>query len=172
MAKKPQAKPELATVKSAVKAEAAPAAAQPFVGAFEQGRAAFENMFGSTKAQFENLTAQFGSFRDVPPRAVEAFATGATAAVKGAELIGMEALAFSKARAEGSIAMARKLAEIRSVPAAFELQTSYARAETQAYVDYARKLGELTQALVKDSLAPVTAEVRAVTGSMTQRKAA
>jgi hypothetical protein len=170
MAKKPQAKPQLAAVNT--DEEVSSAVAAPLAGMFEQGRATVENLIGATRNQYESLSARVGSLRDLPPRAVEAVATGASAAVRGAEAIGVEVLSFSKARAEGGIAQARKLVEVRSLPAAYELQSSYVRSEAQAYVDYARKLVELSQALVTESVAPVAAEVRAVAATLTNREAA
>ena len=92
---------------------------------------------------------------------LEAVVASATAATKGAETLGSQALAFSKASVEANMAAARSLTSARSVQEAVELQTSWAKSALETYLSELNKASETVAASVKESLTPLNARVTA-----------
>jgi phasin family protein len=92
---------------------------------------------------------------------LEALVASATAATKGAETLGSQAIAFSKASIEANMAAARSLTSARSVQEAVELQTSWAKSALESYLSELNKASETVAASVKESLTPLNARVTA-----------
>ncbi len=74
-----------------------------------------------------------------------------TAATKGAEALGAQAMAFSKAVFENQVAAAKSLAGAKSVQEAVELQTAFAKSALEAYMAQFGAMSETVSASVKDS---------------------
>ena len=92
---------------------------------------------------------------------LEAFVASATAATKGAETLGSQAIAFSKKTLEDNVAAAKSLTSARSVQEAVELQTSWAKSALETYLAELNKASETVAASVKESLTPLNARVTA-----------
>ena len=92
---------------------------------------------------------------------LEAVVASATAATKGAEALGSQAIAFSKKALEDNIAAARSLSGARSVQEAVELQTSWAKSALETYLSEVNKASETVAASVKETLTPLNARVTA-----------
>ncbi len=92
---------------------------------------------------------------------LEAFVASATAATKGAETLGSQAIAFSKKTLEDNVAAAKSLTSARSVQEAVELQTSWAKSALETYLSELNKASETVAASVKESLTPLNARVTA-----------
>ncbi len=92
---------------------------------------------------------------------LEAFVASATAATKGAETLGSQAIAFSKKALEDNVAAAKSLTSARSVQEAVELQTSWAKSALETYLSELNKASETVAASVKESLTPLNARVTA-----------
>lgn len=92
---------------------------------------------------------------------LEAVVECATAAQKGAEALGQHGLAYSKKSWEDGVAAAQKLSQARSVQELVELQTSYAKASTEAWLGAFSKSAELYTASVKDAFKPINERVTA-----------
>ena len=90
---------------------------------------------------------------------LEAVVASVTAAAKGAETVGAQAMAFSKKAFDEQVAAARSLASAKSVQEVVELQTSLARTFLENYMAEVGKLTETVSSSVKDSMKPLNARV-------------
>ena len=70
---------------------------------------------------------------------------------KGMQAIAAEAADYSKKSFEEGIAHFERLSSVRSLEAAFELQTSFVRNAYESYVAEATKIGEMYSDLAKDA---------------------
>lgn len=143
-----------------------------FADFFAQGRTALESALGTSRERFESAMKNASALTDLPPRAFQAVVAGSTAAVKGVEQINAEALAFGRARLDNGVDAAKKLAVAKSLQDAIALQTAYAQDEFKAFASYAKQIGSMSRKAAEDSVAPVTAEIKAMAESLTGKKAA
>lgn len=90
---------------------------------------------------------------------LEAVVASVTAAAKGAETVGAQAVAFSKKAFDEQVAAARSLATAKSVQEVVELQTGFARSFLESYISEFGKLTETVSSSVKDSLKPLNERV-------------
>lgn len=93
---------------------------------------------------------------------LEALVASVTAATKGAEALGAQAMAFSKQSVEEQVAAAKQLATAKSVQEAVELQTAFAKSALEAYMAQVGKMTEVVSASVTESLKPLNERVTAV----------
>ena len=92
---------------------------------------------------------------------LEAVIASVTAAAKGAEALGAETIAYSKAAMENQVAAAKSLSGAKSVQEVVELQTSFAKSALEAYIAQMSKASEIVSASMKDSLKPLNERVTA-----------
>jgi len=92
---------------------------------------------------------------------LEALIASVTAATKGAETLGAQAMAFSKKSVEDQVAAAKSLAGAKSIQEVVELQTAYAKSALEAYMAEVGKMSETVAASVKDSMKPINERVTA-----------
>lgn len=92
---------------------------------------------------------------------LEAVVASVTAATKGAEALGAQAMAFSKKSVEDQVAAAKTLASAKSVQEAIELQTAFAKTAMEAYLAEVGKWTETVSASVKESVQPLNERVTA-----------
>jgi phasin family protein len=85
-----------------------------------------------------------------------------TAATKGAEALGAQAMSFSKASFENQVAAAKSLAAAKSVQEVVELQTAFAKSALESYMAAFGSMSEAASASVKDSLKPLNERVSAM----------
>jgi phasin family protein len=97
---------------------------------------------------------------------LEAVIASVTAATKGAETLGAQAMAYSKSSFEGQVAAAKSLAGAKSIQEVVELQTAYAKSALETYMAEVGKMSETVAASVKDSLKPLNERVTAVVEKM------
>ena len=90
---------------------------------------------------------------------LEAMIASVTAATKGAETLGAQAMAYSKSSIEGQVAAAKSLAGAKSIQEVVELQTAYAKSALETYMAEVGKMSETVAASVKDSLKPLNERV-------------
>ena len=93
---------------------------------------------------------------------LEAVVASVTAATKGAESLGSQAIAFSKKSVEDQVAAAKTLAGAKSVQEAVELQTTFAKSALEAYLANLNAMSETVTASVKDVFKPINARAAAV----------
>ncbi len=87
-------------------------------------------------------------------------ATAATATLqKGIQQVATEASAFSKKHFETSAAAVEKLLGAKTLDAALQIQTDYAKSAYEAFMAQATKFGEMYSGFAKDAFKPVEAAV-------------
>jgi phasin family protein len=97
---------------------------------------------------------------------MEAVIASVTAAAKGAEALGSETVAFSKAAVERQTAAVQSLTGVRSVQDLIEVQTDLAKTHMEAYVAQMGKTTELMTALFRDAYQPFSARMTAAVESL------
>lgn len=131
---------------------AAKTAAETFA---TSGAAAFKDSIEKSIAALTDLNAH-------SKKNLEAVMASVTAATKGAESLGAEAMAYSKKSMEDHVAAAKTLAGAKSVQEAMEYQTSFAKTAFEGYVAEMKKMAELASTSVKESLSPINERVTAM----------
>jgi phasin family protein len=107
----------------------------------------------------EKTLAAFSEANTHSKKNVEAVVASVTAAAKGAETLGAQAMAYSKKTFDDQVAAARSLASAKSVQEVVELQTGYARSFLENYMAEFGKLTETVSSSVKDSMKPLNERV-------------
>ena len=120
--------------------------------AAERATAAGNQAFKET---VERSLSTLNQLNDVSKRNLEAVVSSISAATRGAEALGAQAMSFGKSSMEQSAEAARALSAAKSVQEAVELQTNYARTALETYLSEMNRMSETVAASVKDSLAPL-----------------
>ena len=84
-------------------------------------------------------------------------------ATKGFQAIASETAEYSKKAYEANVAHVEALMSVRSLEAAIELNTSFAKASVEGYLAELNKLGEMYSDIAKQSYAPAQAVAAKVT---------
>jgi phasin family protein len=113
------------------------------------------------KDSVEKSMATFADINSHAKRNVEAVVASVTAATKGAETLGAQALAFSKKSVEDQMAAAKTLSGAKSLQEAVELQTTYAKTSLDAYLAEVNKWSDIVSGSVRESLRPINERVSA-----------
>ncbi len=92
---------------------------------------------------------------------VEAVVESLTAATKGAETVGAQALAYSKKNWDEAVTAAKTLSGAKSIQEVIELQSKYAKSSMEAYVSEMNLLTETLSASFKDTFKPINTRVTA-----------
>ena len=93
---------------------------------------------------------------------LEAVVASVTAATKGAEALGAQAMAYSKTAFETQTAAAKSLSGAKSVQEVVELQTAFAKGAMEAYMAEMGRMSEIVSASVKDSMKPLNERMTAM----------
>jgi len=101
---------------------------------------------------------------------LEAMIASVTAATKGAEALGAQAMAFTKKTVEDNTAAAKSLSSARSVQEVVELQTSFAKSAMEAYIAQMNAASEIVAAAVKDSIKPLNERATTLMESVQSKK--
>ena len=97
---------------------------------------------------------------------LEAVIASVTAAAKGAEALGSDTVAFSKAAIERQTAAVQSLAGVRSLQDLVEVQTDLAKTHAEAYVAQMGKTTELMTSMFRDAFQPFSARMTAAVESL------
>jgi len=136
-----------------------PATAQAAKTAVEQFTAAGNKAFKDSLEKSFTAVAELNAHSK---KNYEALVASATAATKGAETLGAQAVAFSKKSVEDQVAAAKTLAAAKSVQEVIELQTSFAKTAFETYIAELNKVAEIVAASVKATTSPINARVSAL----------
>lgn len=93
---------------------------------------------------------------------IEAVTAASSTFQKGLQQIASETASFTKKHFETSSAAVEKLLGAKSLDAAFQIQTDYAKTAYESFVAQATKFGELYTNLAKDAFKPVETAVAKV----------
>jgi phasin family protein len=118
------------------------------------GSQAFKDGIEKSLASMNDLNAQ-------SKENLEAVVAAATAATKGAEALGAQAIAFAKKATEDNVAAAKSLGSAKSIQEVVELQTNWFKSSLEGYLAEFNKATEIVSASVKDSWTPLNARVTA-----------
>ena len=110
----------------------------------------------------EKTLAALNDANGLSKKNLEAVVASVTAATKGAEALGAQAMAFSKKSFEDQVVAAKSLASAKSVQEVVELQTAFAKTALEAYMAEVGKMSETVSASVKDSMKPLNERVTAM----------
>ena len=105
--------------------------------------------------------AAFTDINTQAKRNLEAVVASVTAATKGAETLGAQAMAFSKKSVEDQVAAAKTLSSAKSLQEAVELQTTFAKTSLDAYLAELNKWSDIVSGSVRESLRPINERVSA-----------
>jgi phasin family protein len=139
------------------------AAAEAVKSTVDQFTAASNTAF---KDGVEKTLAALNEANATSKKNLEAVVASVTAATKGAEALGAQAMAFSKTGFESQVAAAKSLASAKSVQEVVELQTAYAKTALETYIAEMGKMSEVVSASVKDSMKPLNERMTAMVERM------
>ncbi|MFN3229708.1 MAG: phasin family protein [Asticcacaulis sp.] len=92
---------------------------------------------------------------------VEALVESVTAATKGAEALGAQAVSYSKKAWEDQVNAAKALSTAKSLQEVVELQTQFAKSALETYVAEMNRVSETLQGTMKDTFKPLNARMTA-----------
>jgi len=113
------------------------------------------------KDSIEKSLSAFTEANIYSKKNLEAVAASLTAATKGAEALGAQAMAYSKKSLEDQVAATKSLTSAKSVQEVVELQTSFAKRALETYLAEVNKASETVAASVKESFQPINERVTA-----------
>lgn len=90
---------------------------------------------------------------------MEAMVASVTAAAKGAETLGAQAIAFSKKSVEESVTAAKTLSGAKSLQEIVEFQTGFIKSAMEGYLAELNKASETVAASVKESMVPLNGRI-------------
>jgi phasin family protein len=114
------------------------------------------------KDTIEKSLAALGELNTHSKKNMEAVVASVTAATKGAEALGAQAMAYSKKAMEDQVSAAKTLSGAKSVQEVVELQTAYAKSALEAYIAEMNKASETVAASVKECFQPLNERVTAL----------
>lgn len=91
----------------------------------------------------------------------EALVASATAAGKGAEALGVQAVEYSKKSLDDHVAATRSMSAAKSIQEAFELQSAWAKSTLESYLAELNRASETLTASMKETLTPLNARLTA-----------
>ncbi|WP_279478527.1 phasin family protein [Aureimonas sp. SK2] len=83
-----------------------------------------------------------------------------SAVTKGFQQIAAETTEFTKKSYEQSAQMFERLAQVRTLDKAIELQSEYARSAYEAWVSQANKMGEIYTEIAREAYRPIESSVQ------------
>jgi phasin family protein len=133
------------------------------MSAAEAAKSTVEQITAASNTAFkegvEKTLAAINEANTVSKKNLEAVVASITAATKGAETIGAQAMALSKRTFDDQVTVARSLAGAKSMQDVVELQSTYARSFVESYMAEVGKLTDVVQASLKDSMKPLNERV-------------
>ena len=109
----------------------------------------------------EKSLSALNDFNAQSKKNLEALVASTTAATKGAEALGAQAMAFSKAIFDTNVTAAKSLAGAKSIQEIVELQTTFAKSALETYMAQVSKMSEMATASMKESMKPLNERVTA-----------
>lgn len=130
---------------------------------FQDGVSQASAMSGSAfKETADKTLGALNEMNAMSKRNMEAFMASMTAATRGAEALGSQAMAYTKASLEGQVEAARTLSTAKSLQEVIELQTAYAKSAMEGYVSELTRASEVVSTTVKDAMKPLNERATSV----------
>lgn len=134
----------------------------------DAAKATVDHMTNAANTAFKDgvdqTLAAFAEANTHSKKNLEAVVASVSAAAKGAETLGAQAVAFSKNAFETQVNAAKTLAGAKTPQELFELQTAYAKSAFETYVGEIGRMSETFAASFKESLKPLNERVNDVVG--------
>jgi len=146
------------TVKAAAE-QATAAGAQAFKATVDQATAQGHQAF---QDGVQRSLGALGEINVQGKRNLEAVVASVTAAARGAEALGAQAMAYTKKAMEDQAEAAKALTAARSMQEMVELQTGFARTAVEGYMAELNRASETLTAAVKDSFRPLSERATSV----------
>ena len=118
------------------------------------GTKAFRDVADKSAASLTEMNAQ-------GKQNLEAMVASAAAAQKGVETLSAQSVAFTKKSWEDGVAAAKSMTQARSIQELLELQTTWAKSATEAYLAEVTRATDVVTASVKNSFQPINERVTA-----------
>ncbi|MFT7390117.1 MAG: phasin family protein [Paracoccaceae bacterium] len=118
----------------------------------------------SMTVQMEKMSKSFEDAAAFNQESFDAMTKTSNMAVKAAEEINAELVAFSKKSVEDSVAAAKDMAASKSVVELIEKQAEYAKVTFDGMMKQATKMNEMAMAAAKESMEPINARFTAAAG--------
>lgn len=115
----------------------------------------------TAKAQLDRVAKSFDDVATFGRDNVDALVRSQNIAVKAAEEINAEVIAFSKKNFEEGVAHAKDLAGSQSATEFFEKQTGFAKFALESMMQQATRMNDLVAAAARDSIEPINQRVGA-----------
>jgi phasin family protein len=109
----------------------------------------------------EKSIGALGEMNTHGKRNLEAVVESVTAATRGAETLGAQALAYHKKSWEDATHAAQSLGAAKSVQEVVEIQTNWAKSALESYLNEVTRWSDTVSASVKDSFKPLNERVTA-----------
>lgn len=116
--------------------------------------------------QFEKFTKSFEDIAAFGQETLDAFVKSSTIAVKAGEEMNAEFVDFSKKAVEESMAAAKDLSAVKTMPELLEKQSAFLKDALDGYFQRNARLGELFMAAAKDVSEPLAARAAATADLM------
>ncbi len=121
----------------------------------------YEQALAAGQKSLDDAVNGYDEFAAFGKQAFEAWVAAGNSTAKGCEAINAEMLSFGKDRVEDTIAQTKALFGAKSVDAAIQVQSDFAKKAFDAYVAETSRLGELVNKTTQAAFAPVTARYTA-----------
>lgn len=139
------------------------AAAETFKPEAEAAKATVDQFATAANTAFkdgvEKSLAALSEANTHSKKNLEAVVASVTAAAKGAETLGAQAVAYSKSAFETQVSAAKALAGAKTPQELFELQTTFAKSAFETYVSELGKLTETVTASFRETVKPLNERV-------------
>ncbi len=109
----------------------------------------------ATKEAIERSLGALNELNAANRRNLEAMVASVTAATKGAEQLGSQAVDYSKRSMDDSVSAARAITQAKSVQEVVELQTQYAKQALETYMGELNRWSETVSQSFKESVKPL-----------------
>ena len=110
----------------------------------------------TTGCSHDATTPKFDAFQDFSKQQIEAFTAASATFSKGLQEIAAELTDYSKKAFAAGTAVLEKLLGARSVEAAVQIQTEFAKQAYEGFVAQSTKVSELYAKVASDAFKPVT----------------
>ncbi len=125
----------------------------------------------NVNAQMEKMAKSFEDVAAFNQESVDAMISASNVAMKAAEEINAELMAYSKKTLEEGVAAAKDFASSKSITELLEKQTEFAKLSFDGFMKQASKMNEMALAAAKNSMEPLSARMTAA-GEMAKSYAA
>ncbi len=103
-------------------------------------------------------------------RNLEAMIASVTAATRGVEALGAQAMGYAKTSVETQVDAARQMSGARSMQEIVEMQTTFAKTAMEGYMAQMNKASEIVSAAVKDAMQPLSERAAAMTEAVQSQR--